>query len=290
MWIQRYDPLGAWPLSTLVAALPVLVLLGLLASGKASAWASALAGLATAAVAAIFVFGMDAGMVALAATHGVAFAAFRIIWLIVAAVFLYDIAVATGQFEVMKASIARLSGDRGSAGGARRLLVRPPFLKARGRVRGAGGHFSGVPGRARLPAVPGCAPLPDRQYRPRGLQGRCIGTPIRALAEITGLDVEALSVTSGRILPPLALLLPFWLVRTMTGWRETFAIWPALLAIGGAFATTQFVWSNFVGFELVDLVSAIASLATGVVILKLWRPKVEWRFQDDDLAEASRRR
>ena len=112
MWTQNYDPMGNWPLSTLVASVPVLVLLGLLASGKASAWGAALAGLGAAMVAAIWVFKMPSGLVIAASGHGVVFAAFRIVWLIVAAVFLYDIAVATGQFDVMKASIARLSGDR----------------------------------------------------------------------------------------------------------------------------------------------------------------------------------
>lgn len=282
MWTQTYDPLGAWPLSTLVAALPVLVLLGLLASGKASAWASALAGLATAAVAAIFVFKMPAGMVALAASHGVVFAAFRIVWLIVAAVFLYDIAVATGQFEVMKASIARLSGDR-------RLQAVLVAFSFGAFLEGAAGFGA--------PVAISAAFLVGLGFRPFQAALLCliantapvawgaIGTPIRALAEITGLDVEAISATSGRILPPLALLLPFWLVRTMTSWRDTFAIWPALLVIGGAFAGTQFLWSNFVGFELVDLVSSVASLTAGVILLKLWRPKQEWRFETDDLAD-----
>ena len=262
----------------------MLVLLGLLASGKASAWASALAGLATAAIAAIFVFKMPAGMALGAAAYGIVFATFRIIWLIVAAVFLYDMAVATGQFEVMKASIARLTGDR-------RLQAVLVAFSFGAFLEGAAGFGA--------PVAISAAFLVGLGFRPFQAALLCliantapvawgaIGTPIRALAEITGLDVEAISATSGRILPPLALLLPFWLVRTMTSWRETLAIWPALLAIGGAFAATQFLWSNFVGFELVDLVSAVASLATGVVILKLWRPKTEWRFEDDDLGGGS---
>jgi lactate permease len=281
-WTQTYDPLGAWPLSTFVAALPVLVLLGLLASGKASAWASALAGLATAAVAAIFVFKMPAGMALAAATHGVVFAAFRIVWLIVAAVFLYDIAVATGQFEVMKASIARLSGDR-------RLQAVLVAFSFGAFLEGAAGFGAPVAISAAFLVGLGFEPFQAALLcliaNTAPVAWGAIGTPIRALAEITGLDVEAISATSGRILPPLALILPFWLVRTMTSWRETFAIWPALVVIGGAFATTQFLWSNFVGFELVDLVSSVASLAAGVVLLKLWRPKTEWRFEHDDLGD-----
>jgi lactate permease len=115
-----------------------------------------------------------------------------------------------------------------------------------------------------------------------------IGTPIRTLAVVTGLDVEALSRTAGRILPFMSLLVPFWLVRTMTGWRQTLAVWPALLVVGGSFAAAQFLWSNYVGFELVDIVSAVASLLAGVALLRVWKPRDEWRFEhDDDAAGAA---
>jgi lactate permease len=282
VWTQNYNPLGAWPLSTIVAALPVLVLLGLLASGKVSAWASALAGLVTAAVAAVAVFKMPIGMAAAAAGYGVIFAAFRIVWLIVAAVFLYDIAVTTGQFEVMKASIARLSGDRR----LQAIMIAFSF----------GAFLEGTAGFG-TPVAISAAFLVGLGFRPFQAALLCliantapvawggIGTPLRALAAITGLDVEALSATSGRILPPMALILPFWLVRTMTSWRDTLAVWPALLVVGGTFAAVQFGWSNFVSFELVDLASSVASLAAGVALLKVWKPKTEWRFEHDKPAE-----
>ena len=112
MWVQCYDPLGNWPASTLAAALPVFVLLGLLAWGRLNAGGAALAGLSAACIMAFFVFGMPAEMILASAVMGLVFAAFRVVWLIVAAVFLYDIAVTTGQFEIMKASVASLSGDR----------------------------------------------------------------------------------------------------------------------------------------------------------------------------------
>jgi lactate permease len=279
VWIQNYDPLGSWPLSTLVAAVPVLVLLGLLASGRASAWGAALAGLVAAMVAAVGVFGMPAGMAMAAAGHGLVFAAFRIVWLIVAAVFLYDLAVSTGQFDVMKASIARLSGDRR----IQAVLVAFSF----------GAFLEGAAGFG-APVAISAAFLVGLGFKPFQAALLCliantapvawgaIGTPIRTLAEVTGLDVEALSATSGRILPPLALILPFWLVRAIVPWRETLAVWPALLAMGGAFAGTQFAWSNYVKFELVDLASSVASLVAGVVVLRFWKPAVEWRFEHDD--------
>ena len=279
MWIQDYDPFGSWPLSTLVAAVPVLVLLGLLASGRASAWVAALVGLGAAMAAAVGVFGMPAGLAVAAAGHGVVFAVFRIVWLIVAAVFLYDIAVATGQFDVMKASIARLSGDRR----VQAVLVAFSF----------GAFLEGTAGFG-APVAISAAFLVGLGFKPFQAALLCliantapvawgaIGTPLRTLAGVTGLDVELLSMTSGRILPPLSLILPFWLVRSMVPWRATFAVWPALLAIGGTFAGMQFFWSNYVGFELVDLVSSIASLAAGVLILQVWKPKDEWRFDHDE--------
>ena len=277
-WTQQYDPLGYWPASTAMAALPVLVLLGLLASGRASAWQAALAGLLTASAVAFGGFGMPARLIAASAAVGVVFAAFRIVWLIVAAVFLYDLAVMTGQFDVMKASIARLSGDR-------RLQAVLVAFSFGAFIEGAAGFGA--------PVAISAAFLVGLGFRPFQAALLCliantapvawgaIGTPILTLSRVTELDVNALSATSGRILPPLSLIIPFWLVRSMTGWRETFAVWPALLVIGGTFAGAQFVWSNYVGFELVDIVSSVASLAAGIVLLRFWHPVDHWRFEHE---------
>src|SRR4051794_15497884 len=279
VWIQQYDPLGNWPASTFAAAVPVLVLLGLLASGRVSAWLAALLGLLTACAMAAGVFGMPVGLILASAVVGVVFAVFRVAWLIVAAVFLYDIAVATGQFEVMKASIARLSGDRRIQG----VLVAFSFGAF---IEGAAGFGAPVAISAAFLVGLGFEPFQAALLcliaNTAPVAWGAIGTPILTLSTVTGLDVEALSATSGRILPFLSLLIPFWLVRTMVGWRETFAVWPALLVIGGTFAAVQFAWSNFVGFELVDLMSAVASMVAGVIVLKLWKPKKEWRFDRDD--------
>jgi lactate permease len=188
---------------------------------------------------------------------------------------LYDIAVATGQFAVMKASIARLSADRriqavlvafsfgafieGAAGFGAPVAISAAFLVGLGF-----GPFQA----AVLCLIANTAPV----------AWGAIGTPIRTLAGVTDLDVEALSATAGRILPLLSLIVPVWLVRTMVSWRETLAVWPALLVIGGAFAGAQYVWSNHVGFELVDIVSSVAILGAGVLLLRFWGPAVPWRF------------
>jgi lactate permease len=114
-----------------------------------------------------------------------------------------------------------------------------------------------------------------------------IGIPILTLSRVTELDVQALSATAGRILPILSLVIPFWLVATLAGWRRTWEVRVPLLVIGGTFATVQFLWSNYVGFELVDIVSSVSSLIAGVVVIKLWKPAGIWRFADDDPGEGS---
>jgi lactate permease len=286
VWIQRYDPCGWWPLSTVLAGLPVLVLLGLLVSGRVRAWQAAMAGLVTALAVATLGFGMPPAAAAGAVGYGAVFAGFRIVWLIVAAMFLYDIAVATGQFEVMKASVARLSGDRR----IQAVLIAFSFGAF---IEGAAGFGA--------PVAISAAFLVGLGFRPFQAAVLCliantapvawgsIGTPIRTLAAVTGLPVEALSATSGRIMLPLSFLVPFWMVAVQSGVRGMLGVWPALAAVGGAFAGAQFLWSNgnalfgwtFTSFELVNVVASIASLAAGVLILKVWKPRQEWRYERD---------
>jgi lactate permease len=284
VWTQQYDPMGNWVASTMVSALPVLVLLGLLATGRASAWKAALAGLVTASLVALRVFHMPAAMVLSSVAVGVAFAVFRIIWLIVAAVFLYDITVETGQFEVMKSSIARLSADR-------RLQVVLVAFCFGALIEGAAGFGAPVAISAAFLVGLGFPPFQAAllcliaNTAPVAWGG--IGIPILTLSRVTELDVQALSATSGRILPILSLVIPFWLVATMAGWRKTWEVRVPLLVIGGTFASVQFLWSNFVGFELVDIVSSVSSLFAGVVVIRFWRPREIWRFEGEDLAEAA---
>ena len=279
VWTQRYDPLDHWLASTSIAALPVLVLLGLLVSGRAAAWKAAMAGLGTACIVAILALRMPATMILASAGVGVVFALFRIIWLIVAAVFLYDITVATGQFEVMKDSVARLSADR------RLQAVLVAFCFG-AFIEGAAGFGAPVAISAAFLVGLGFQPFEAAllcliaNTAPVAWGG--IGTPILTLSKVTGLDVHALSATSGRILPILSLIIPFWLVRTMATWRETLAVWLPLSVIGGTFASVQFLWSNYVGFELVDIISSVASIVAGVIVIRLWRPKETWRFERDN--------
>jgi lactate permease len=278
-WIQNYDPLHWRFGSTALAALPVLTLLGLLASGRVPAWLAATGGFLAAFTVAVLGFGMPFVPAVMSGVCGIVFAIFQIIWLIVAAVFLYQIVVDTGRFDVMKASIAGLSADR------RVQVVLVAFCFG-AFIEGAAGFGA--------PVAISAAFLVGLGFQPFQAALLCliantapvawgsIGTPIRTLAKLTKIDVELLSATTGRILPPLSLIIPAWLVITLAGVEGASAVWPILVVVGGTFALTQFAWSNYVGFELVDIAASVASLVAGIVLLKFWRPREVWRFPGED--------
>ena len=268
-WPQLYDPFGNRLLSTAVAALPVLTLFFVLVALKKRVWVSALCGLLVAVALALTVFHMPAVLVATAAGHGVVFGLLRIAWIVVASIFLYNVASTTGQFQVMKDSIAGLSSDK------RLQLVLIAFC--------FGAFLEGTGGGGAPVAIAG-AFLIGLGFNPFQAATLClvantapvawggVGNPIRVLAGVTGLPELEFSAMAGRILPPLSLILPFWLVRSMVGWRETWQVWPALLVSGLSFASMQFYWSNFQDIGLVDIVSAIFSLLMTVALLKVWQP------------------
>lgn len=276
-WTQVYDPLNSWPLSTAVSALPVVTLFFVLVVLKKRVWVSALCGLLAAVVMALFVFKMPAVLVAASAGHGFIFGMIRIAWVIVASIFLYNVACETGQFEVMKQSIAGLSSDKrlqlvliafcfgafleGTGGGGAPVAIAGSFLIGLG-----------------FPAFQAATLCLIANTAPVAWGG--VGNPIRVLAEVTGLPAMQFSAMAGRILPPLSLILPLWLVRSMVGWKETFEVWPALLVSGLSFAGMQFYWSNYQEAGLVDVVSAVFSLLVMVVFLKFWKPANEMRLEE----------
>lgn len=268
-WQQIYDPLGSRLLSTEVSALPVLTMFFVLVGLKKRVWFSALCGLLMAVALALTVFQMPAVLVATAAAHGVIFGVMRIAWIVVASIFLYNVASTTGQFQVMKDSIAGLSSDK------RLQLVLVAFCFG-AFLEGAGGGGAPVAIAGSFLIGLGFAPFKAATLclvantAPVAWGG--VGNPIRVLAGVTGLPELQFSAMAGRILPPLSLVLPFWLVRSMVGWRETWQVWPALLVSGLSFAATQFYWSNFQDIGLVDVVAAVVSLLATVALLKVWQP------------------
>jgi lactate permease len=269
-WAQNYDPLGWWPLSTAVSALPVLTLFFFLVVLRRRVWVSALAGLIAAAALALGALRMPVPLVAAAAAHGFLFGLLRIAWIIVASMFLYNLACASGQFQVMKDSIAGLASDKrlqliliafcfgafleGTGGGGAPVAIAGSFLIGLG--------FPAFQA-ATLCLVANTAPV----------AWGAVGNPIRTLVGVTGLPEMQLSAMTGRILAPFSFILPLWLVRSLVGWRETREVLPAVLVAGASFAGMQFYWSNYQGSGLVDVVAALFSLLIMVAFLKVWRPR-----------------
>src|SRR4030088_413391 len=280
-WTQVYDPLGHWWLSTLVAALPIIVLLGLLAGLKVRAHLCAVAGAATAVIVAIVVFGMPAILAVSSFFYGSAFGLLKIVWIVIAAVFLYDISVETGQFEIMKHSVAAITPDR------RLQLLLVAFCFG-AFIEGCAGFGSPVAiagavmiglgfkpfHAAALTLIPHTAPV----------AWGAIGTPVHMLAAVTLLPEADMNAMIGRILPITAIIVPFWLVRAMVGWKETFEVLPAILVVGASFSLTQYLLSNHVDSNLVDIAGGVVSLLATVAFLRFWRPKRIWRFEDERAA------
>jgi lactate permease len=278
-WNQNYDPLGWWPLSTLVAALPVLTLFFVLLVLRKRVWISALCGMVMAVVIAAAVFGMPAPLIAAAGANGVVFGFFRIAWIVIASIYLYNVSVETGQFQVMKESIAGLSSDRrlqviliafcfgafleGTGGGGAPVAIAGSFLIGLGFP-----HFQA----ATLCLLANTAPV----------AWGGVGNPIRVLNGVTGLPVHELNAMVGRILPPFSFILPAWLVITMVGWKRALEVLPALLVSGASFAAMQFYWSNYQETGLVDIVAAIFSLLVMVAFLRFWKPR---RLMEDGEGE-----
>src|ERR1700757_2105279 len=283
-WTQVYDPLGHWWLSTLVAALPIVVLLGLLAGLKVRPHWCAIAGATTAVLCAIFVFEMPSKLAITSLLYGSAFGLLKIVWIVIAAVFLYDISVDTGQFEIMKQSVATITPDRR----LQLLLVAFCF----------GAFIEGCAGFGAPVAIAGAfmIGLGFKPFQAAALNliantapvaWGAIGTPVHALASVTGLPESDLSAMIGRILPITAVIVPFWLVRAMVSWSETLEVLPAILVVGGSFAATQWFWANHMDSNLVDISAGVISLVVTLFFLRLWQPRKIWRFADEPVVDPS---
>jgi lactate permease len=277
-WTQIYDPLGHWWLSTLVAALPIIVLLGLLAGLKVKPHWCAIAGAATAVAVAIVFFKMPPMLAGLSFGYGVAFGVLKIAWIVLAAVYLYDISVETGQFEIMKESVAGITADR-------RLQVLLVAFCFGALIEGAAGFGAPVAIAGAFMIGLGFKPFHAAALNlianTAPVAWGAIGTPVHTLAAVTALPESDLNAMIGRILPFTAIIVPFWLVKTMVSWRETFAVFPAIAVVGISFALTQFFWSNYVDSNLVDIMGGVVSLVAVLAFLRFWKPKNIWRFDYD---------
>ncbi|NBT13404.1 MAG: L-lactate permease [Planctomycetia bacterium] len=277
VWSHVYDPFGSPLLSTLVAALPLMVLLGLLAFAGWSAPRAAAAGLATALGIAVGVVGMPADAALAAAVYGAAFGLFPIGWIIVTAMFLYRLSVEAGALDVMKRSVIGLSADHR----LQALLIAFSFGAFLEGVAGFGAPVAisaALLVGAGFPALEAACLALLANTAPVAFGG--LGTPIVTLAKVTGLDEQAISAMAGRQLPFFSLLVPAWMVVAMAGWRGLAGVWPAVLVCGASFAGVQFAMANFAGAALVDVVGGVASLVTLALFLRYWHPRETWRHGD----------
>jgi lactate permease len=273
VWSQVYDPLSnAW-LSTLIAALPVVVLLGALGIFRLQAHVAALLGLAVALAAAVLVFGMPATMAGKTALLGAAFGLLPIGWIILNIIFLYQLTDRVGLFKILQDSISGITDDRR----LQLLLIAFCF----------GAFFEGAAGFGTPVAVTG-AILIGLGFSPLAASGLsliantapvaygALGSPVLALAAVTGLPLLDLSAMIGRQLPVFSVIVPFWLIVAFAGWRGSLQIWPAILTAGVSFAIPQFLMSNFHGPWLVDVVASLISMGCLALFLKVWQPKAIW--------------
>ncbi len=269
VWQQIYDPFGNPVLSTLMAAVPVVVMLAALAFFHVKAHLAALMALASALLISIFAFDMPAGMAGSAALFGAANGLLPIGWIVLNIIFLHRLTTENGSFKVLQDSLARITDDRR----LQLLLIAFCF----------GAFFEGAAGFGTPVAVTG-AILIGLGFSPLAASGLALiantapvafgalGTPIITLAKVTGLDEMELSMMVGRQLPFFSVLVPFWLIWAFAGWRKMLEVWPAILVAGVSFAIPQFLVSNYHGPMLVDVIAALISMACLTLFLKVWKP------------------
>jgi lactate permease len=286
MWNQVYNPFGNSVLSTVAAAIPVVTLLVLIASGKVKAHIAAIIAVILTNLIAIFVFTMPANLSIRASVLGVVAGFFPIGWIVLNVIFLYQITVATGQFELLKRAVGGVTEDRR----LQLLLIAFSF----------GAFFEGASGFGTPVAVTG-AVLIGLGFSPLAASGLsliantapvaygALGTPIQGLSQVTGLDPYILGAMVGRQLPVFSLIVPFWVVWAFAGWKGMKDVWPAILVTGISFAVPQFVISNYINPWIVDIGASLISMGALILFLKVWQPKQLWlspalRGNDESMA------
>jgi lactate permease len=281
-WAQGYDPLGHWWLSTLCAAIPVIVLLGTLAVFRMKAHYSAMLGLVAALLIAIGVFHMPVKMASITAIYGACYGLFPIGWIILNVIFLYRMTLQTGRFKVLQQSMTGITQDTR----LQLLLIAFSF----------GAFFEGASGFG-TPVAVTAAILIGLGFKPLEASGLsliantapvaygALGTPIIALAAVTGYSETILGAQVGRILPFFSVLVPFWLVWAYAGYKGMKEIWPAIAVAGVTFAIPQFLVSNYHGPWLTDIVAAIVSMLCLILFLKIWQPKTIWGHEGHRVGE-----
>ncbi len=272
-WNQIYNPLGNAGLSTLAAAIPVVTLLVLIASGKVKAHIAAIIAVIVTNLITIFIFTMPASMSIRASILGIVTGFFPIGWIVLNVIFLYQVTVRCGKFELLKRAVGGVTEDRR----LQLLLIAFSF----------GAFFEGASGFGTPVAITG-AVLIGLGFSPLAASGLsliantapvafgALGTPIQGLASVTGLDPYILGAMVGRQLPLFSLIVPFWVVWAFAGWRGMKEVWPAILVTGVSFAIPQYVISNYINPWIVDIGASLISMGALILFLKVWQPQQLW--------------
>jgi len=279
MWQHNYTPVaGSLALSSLMAAIPIFVLIIMIGVLKKPAWLSALTGLVAAILVSLFVYRMPASLTFSSIAYGAAQGLFPIGWVVFSAILLYNIVVKTGKFEIVKNSMGNLTGDRR----LQALLIAFAF----------GAFIEGAAGFGTSVAV-AAAMLTGLGFAPFYAAGICLlantvpvtfgslGIPITTLQKITGLPLEPLSSGVGRICGPVAVIVPAYLVLMMGGWNALSGVLPAALLCGVVFGGTQFLIATYSGPELAALLASIATMVTLIILMKVWKPKDKYQMEGD---------
>jgi lactate permease len=282
-WIQTIDPLKNIPLSALVAAIPVIFIFWALIK-KMKGYVTSLLALAIAIFIALLIYGMPLKLAMLSTLHGSLYGLFPISWIIISAVFLFNVTVKSGQFEVIKSFMASITPDRR----LQALLIAFSF----------GAFLEGAAGFGAPVAISG-AMLVGLGFNPLYAAGLCliantapvafgsVGTPIIMASRMSDIPELAISQMVGRTLPLLSLLIPFYLVTLMSGFKKSLEVMPAILVSGISFAFVQWFTSNYMGPMLPDILAGIASILSLLFLLKYWKPKSIWRFKEEPALQTS---
>jgi len=284
-WKMDVNPLGNLGLSALVAAIPIFFLFWALAYKRMKGHWAAVGAVLIALIIAVIAYKMPVNLAILSTFYGFLFGLWPVSWIVITAIYIYNLSVETGQFEIIKNSLAAISNDRrvqailiafcfgafleGSAGFGTPVAISAAML--------AGIGFNPV-------YASGIALLANTAPVAFG----AIGIPIVVGAQVSGVDMMALSKMVGRQLPFFSIIIPLYMSVVMAGWKKTLEIWPVLLVAGGSFAITQFLVSNYLGPYLPDILSSLITIICTAIFVKIWHPKEIWTFEHEEAVEKAK--
>jgi lactate permease len=277
-WVQEIDPISSLAISAIIAAIPIIFIFWALIIKKMKGYKASLITVLIAILVAVIIYRMPVNLALLSTIHGILYGFFPICWIIIGAVFLYNVTVKSGQFEVIKNFMASITNDRR----LQALLIAFSF----------GAFLEGATGMG-TPVAITAAMLVGLGFNPLYAAGICliantapvafgaVGTPIVIASQVSGIPEMAISQMVGRTLPILSLFVPFYLVVLMVNFKKSLEVLPAILVSGISFAVVQWYTSNYLSPMLPDVVAGLVSIVCLTVLLKFWKPRSIWRFNDE---------